>query len=304
MIYREVDLRGDGTSMLKVMALNPGISHGRQKKRPAIVVCPGGGYLIRADKEQEPVAARFLGLGYQLFILSYPVFFNGRPSDWTDGPEFCEGSKYPEQLCDLMRAMAYVHACADELDIDTDRIYALGFSAGAHLVGSLAERWDDESLLGGIAPEVARPRAVLMGYPMIDAQNASREEYLHSKNPFVRYFTRGIFGTDEPTDEQLRQVDLTANARADMPRVFIWHTVTDDEAPAAKSAAFVARLMQLGVPCDYHLFQDGRHGNALADSSSAAREEEIDVREARWVELAASWLDMDVNKNGWELSHE
>lgn len=304
MIYREVALRDDGSSMLKVMALNPGISRGKRKSRPAIVICPGGGYLIRALKEQEPVAARFLGLGYQVFILSYPVFFNGRPDDWQDGPEFCEDSKYPEQLRDLMRAMAYIHECADELDIDTDRIYALGFSAGAHLVGSLAERWDDPSLLDGISPEVARPRAILMGYPMIDAQNASREEYLNSQNPFVRYFTRGIFGTDDPTPEQLAQVDLVQNARADMPRVFAWHTVNDTEAPSTKSIAFIARLMQLGVPCEYHLFQEGKHGNALADATCAACEEEVDAREASWVELATTWLDMDLDKNETELSHE
>ena len=38
MIYREVALRDDGSSMLKVMALNPGISRGKRKSRPAIVI--------------------------------------------------------------------------------------------------------------------------------------------------------------------------------------------------------------------------------------------------------------------------
>jgi acetyl esterase/lipase len=62
-------------------------------------------------------------------------------------PIIDEGSCVPEQLVDLMAAMRVVHEHAQEWDIDERRVYVMGFSAGAHLVGSLAERFDEAELL-------------------------------------------------------------------------------------------------------------------------------------------------------------
>ena len=39
--------------------------------RPAIVICPGGGYAFTSDREAEPIALRFLDLGFQTFVLRY-----------------------------------------------------------------------------------------------------------------------------------------------------------------------------------------------------------------------------------------
>ena len=302
MIYREVPLREDGSSTLKVMASDPYITTTRKKLRPAIVVCPGGGYLIRATKEQEPVATRFLGMGFQVFILAYPTYFKTRPETWSGAPELNKSIRYPEQLKDLVRTMDYIHECADELDIDTNRIYVLGFSAGGHLAGSLAERWDDDEILGGVSKERAKPRGILMGYPMISADLFSSKSCLDSDNPHERFFLQGLFGSDEPPQDQFDSVDLIKNVRPDMPRVFLWHTATDALAIPAKSAEFMAQLLKQGVPCEYHLFQQGAHGNALADATSAAYADDVDERESKWVDLALSWIDMDVNQEGY--SHE
>ena len=43
------------------------------RPRPALIVCPGGGYEYRSDREGEPVALRFAGLGYAVFLLHYHV---------------------------------------------------------------------------------------------------------------------------------------------------------------------------------------------------------------------------------------
>ena len=34
------------------------------QKRPAVLVCPGGGYIFCSDREAEPVALRFAAMGY------------------------------------------------------------------------------------------------------------------------------------------------------------------------------------------------------------------------------------------------
>ena len=44
---------------------------GQETERPAILVCPGGGYLYCSPREAEPVALRFAAQGYHAFILRY-----------------------------------------------------------------------------------------------------------------------------------------------------------------------------------------------------------------------------------------
>ena len=41
--------------------------------RPAVLVLPGGGYAHCSVREGDPVAARFLAAGYQVFLLNYTV---------------------------------------------------------------------------------------------------------------------------------------------------------------------------------------------------------------------------------------
>ena len=47
------------------------ISVAPEKKRPAVIVCAGGGYARRSDREAEPVILQFLSMGYHGFLLDY-----------------------------------------------------------------------------------------------------------------------------------------------------------------------------------------------------------------------------------------
>lgn len=54
---------------------SPEIETGR--RHPAMIVCPGGGYLMTSDREAEPVALYFLAQGYQAFVLRYTTADRG-----------------------------------------------------------------------------------------------------------------------------------------------------------------------------------------------------------------------------------
>lgn len=41
------------------------------KTRPALVICPGGGYHWCSPREKDAPALEFLSMGYQVFILDY-----------------------------------------------------------------------------------------------------------------------------------------------------------------------------------------------------------------------------------------
>ena len=56
--------RDDVTLTTYILQDSPDLLNG--KARPAILICPGGGYFTCSDQESEPVALRFAGLGYHV----------------------------------------------------------------------------------------------------------------------------------------------------------------------------------------------------------------------------------------------
>ena len=71
-------------------------------KRPAVIVCPGGGYAFTSEREGEPVALQYAAAGCQAFVLWYSV----APDVW------------PTALLELAASVAYVRSHASEWDID------------------------------------------------------------------------------------------------------------------------------------------------------------------------------------------
>lgn len=93
------------------------------EKRPAMLVLPGGGYVMCSDREADPVALCYAKAGYQAFILRYTVKNMG-------------GWPYP--LRDYEQAMACIAQNAEKWHVLTDKIAVVGFSAGGHLAACAA----------------------------------------------------------------------------------------------------------------------------------------------------------------------
>lgn len=110
------------------------------KKRPAMVVIPGGGYAMCSEREADPVAMAYLKAGYQTFVLRYTVKSKGA---------------WPYPLEDYEQAMELIKKNAEDWHIDTSKIAAVGFSAGGHLCACAAT--------------IARnkPAAAILVYPAI-----------------------------------------------------------------------------------------------------------------------------------------
>ena len=94
------------------------------KKHGAVIVCPGGGYSLRAPHEAEPVALWLNSIGISAFVLHYRV----------------APYKHPFPLTDALRAIRYIRFHADQWNID--RVGILGFSAGGHLGSTVATHFD------------------------------------------------------------------------------------------------------------------------------------------------------------------
>ena len=61
----------------------------RSMCRPAVIVCPGGGYAYVADGEAEPIAMALCGRGFHACVLRYPCAPAEKPHT-----EICRGSTW------------------------------------------------------------------------------------------------------------------------------------------------------------------------------------------------------------------
>ena len=121
------------------------------KTRPAVIVCPGGGYAGTSPREAEPIAMKYCAAGFHAFVLDYSVV----PSSW------------PAAICELSKAVAYVRKISGEHNIDPNKIFVCGFSAGGHLAASLGVMWDEGFLSEklNLDKEILKPNGLLLGYP-------------------------------------------------------------------------------------------------------------------------------------------
>ena len=97
----------------------------KQARKPAVIICPGGGYSgLSMDGEGYQYALRMEEAGYRAFVLTYRVMPN----------------RYPKPQKDLALAVMLLRSRADAYGIDPDKILLMGSSAGGHLCASFAER--------------------------------------------------------------------------------------------------------------------------------------------------------------------
>lgn len=239
------------------------------KKRPLILMCPGGGYTHTSRREGEPLAMRFLAMGYHVAVLHYS----------------CAPSVYPTALLELAQAMKVIHAHADDWHVDADKIVVQGCSAGGHLAASLGVFWHEKWLAEktNVDNDVLRPAGLLLCYPVITSG-----EYAH----------RGSFESllGGKTDEELlKRVSLEKQVTPQTPQVFLWHTYTDASVPVENSLLFACALRKNEIPLEFHLYPRGRHGLSTADEQ-AAHADGAGIQEEcqSWLSLAQMWMKTSI----------
>ena len=58
--------------------LDADITLGQDVCRPAVIVCPGGGYVYCSPREGEPIALRYTAKGFHAFVLRYSTGFDAK----------------------------------------------------------------------------------------------------------------------------------------------------------------------------------------------------------------------------------
>lgn len=237
--------------------------------RPAVLICPGGGYEWTSDREAEPVAIQFLARGYNAFVLKYSV--SNMASELRP-------------LCEAALAIKHIRDNALQYNIDPSKVYIIGFSAGGHLACSLGVYWNHDSvknvLENGVDTKICRPDAMVLCYPVITATCPTHLGTLHN-----------FCGTEEPNKEQLDLFSLDLHVDDTTPPAFIWHTENDASVPVQNSKNFALAMKKNGIEHELVLFPEGNHGLSLATHETCHEiPENAPHPSSVWVDLADRWL--------------
>ena len=159
--------------------------HEDEKKHPAMIIAPGGAYREVSPSEAHLPAMEFYGAGYNVFVLEYTI------------NQLDEAPLKMQPLHDISRAIRMIRSRAEEFHIRPDRIAVCGFSAGAHLCGSLCvhnkDVEDPEEAYQNISN---RPDVAILSYPVITSG-----KYAH-RDSFVALFGK------EPSEQELDYMSL------------------------------------------------------------------------------------------------
>lgn len=232
--------------------------------RKAILVIPGGGYgAVCTEREGEPIGMAFMPYGYNAFVLHYP----------------CQKKPFPSHLIVASKAMKHIRDNAEKYNIDPEKVFAVGFSAGGHLAASLGTMWD----LDEIYDEIDMPRGynkpdgMMLIYPVLSDHMGS-----------FRY----LFMNETPTEEQLAIANINNHVSENSSPAFIVHTSNDQIVPVRNATLFADKLAEKKIKFELHIYPDGPHGVALGNDITRCGEAKWeDTSIAKWVENAVYWAN-------------
>lgn len=229
-------------------------------KRPAVVVCPGGGYYFCSAREADPVANVFLAAGFHTFVCTYTVG---------------ENAAFPSSLIDLSIAMKDIRENAEDWGIEVDKIAVCGFSAGGHLCATLGTLWNLPEIQekSGCYKGENKPNALVLGYPVINT-------YSWMKPHVMR------LAGDRNVNDAINLLNADKNVGPQTPPAFIMHTYCDNAVAVEDSLNFANAMAANNRPFELHIFTNGEHGISVGDKRVGCNEPEA----SKWCDMACDWL--------------
>ncbi len=223
----------------------------------AVVICPGGGYMIEAmDHEGYQLAEWLAEHGVAGIVLKYRL-----PYGHHEIP-----------LEDAQRTMRLVRQKAVEWGINPAKIGIAGSSAGGHLASTAGTRFDlgkpDSS--DPVEKMSCRPDFMLLLYPVI----TFNEEFGHigSRTNLI-----GAGNNWELVGKYSNELHVSAQT----PPTFLILADDDTAVPPRNSIEFYLALKKFKIPAEMHIFRNGGHGFGMTKKNLSVDQ---------WPDLFAMWL--------------
>jgi len=234
----------EGTACKAKVELTPYLVDGTG--HTAVIVCPGGSYFWHdMEVEGHQVASWLQQNGIAAFVLRYRTAYV--PAFVTRFRYLFRGNRFPDPQEDLQQALCYVRQHAEEYGVDPTKIGMMGFSAGGHLVMSVAEH----------LPLAEKPSFVVPVYPVVTMSAPC----VHKRS------RRALLGDNQKNNQTLRDLlSLEQHVPKDCPPVFLVNCKDDPVVDYRNSVLLDSALTAQDIPHRYIQYQTGGHGFGVSET--------------------------------------
>ena len=242
----------------------------RAEPKDAMLVIPGGGYgVVCSDREGYPIAQAYMMQEMNAFVLHYSV-----------GSQIEEAT---DPLYQASLAMIHIKENAEKYNINPDRVFCVGFSAGGHLAGSLATLWNRSDIQEKLGENKGknRPTGAVLCYAVTLGCSA---------NGHVGTF-KNLLKDRIEDNAAVASFSLEKNVGSHTVPAFIMHTFDDVVVPLDNALQLGLAYKRAGIPFEMHIYPHGPHGMALANKVTwCGNPDYNNAAIARWVADSVQWM--------------
>lgn len=207
--------------------------------RPALLMIHGGGWSAGNKGVYAGAAPTFTREGFTVISIGYRL-----------APKY----PYPAQVDDVQRAVRWVRSQGKELNIDPERIGAMGHSAGGHLVQMLGVRDTRDNSDAALARYGSRVKCVVNVFGPTDLTSASFPDV---SNGILRNFL-GKTRAEDPAIYRDAS-PMTFLDKTSAPTLFC-HGTEDPLVPLSQSVLCMEALRRAGVEANIVVVEGAGHG--------------------------------------------
>ncbi len=195
---------------------------------------------------------------------------------------------YPTQLLETCMAMAYIRENADEFEIKKDKVCAIGFSAGGHLVSTLHCLYNDEVVKNylGEKANLCRPDAVILGYAVLSYDKKAPCGSLKKVSGF--------------NEELAKTLSMDKRVHKNVCSAFLFATCEDTVVPMENTLKYAMALRKKKISFEMRVYEKGIHGFSTATGISCANARQILRGASTWIDGVIGWLsdrDFKIDSN-------
>ncbi len=150
--------------------------------------------------------------------------------------------KWPAQIHDCKHAVRWIRENATKYNADPERVYAFGYSAGAHLAALLATTGAEDGLEGIVTTPFSKHSSKIHG--AIAGGAPTEFSWIGQEATTLKYW---LGATKSENPEVYAAASPTTYITADDPPMVFFHGIQDNLVPLTSPEAFIARCEEAGA---------------------------------------------------------